>query len=85
MAVSVRCSHYCIAGASGDFDLGQQPPAGVGHTYGSIESAKAAVSRGWASATSFWQFRIIDVTGASVATGFRTGPGGTGHTIGWRP
>lgn len=80
--VSVRGGHH-IAGAGGCVDLEAPPPAGVGHTYGSVEQAKAVVVRHWSSLTVFWQFRILDATGATVAVGFRAGPNGTGTTIGW--
>jgi hypothetical protein len=80
--VSVR-GHCYIAGGAGCVDLDQPPPAGVGQTYSSIESAQASVVRHWSTDTVLCQFRILDATGATVAAGFRAGPNGTGTTIGW--
>jgi hypothetical protein len=34
--------------------------------------------------TTWWQFRILDTTGGTVATGFRIGLNDTGTTIQWR-
>lgn len=52
--------------------------------FSTLDEIKAYVPREYRGLSSYWQVRVVDASGATVARGFRAGPNGTGERWTWR-